>query len=170
LLATLAYACFAANVTDLGKAAFFYHFPMLALLGNSYFSLFLVIFLTIVILSFACISWLYLSHKKVRSFTQIASIYTWPLQINFLLSTISLTLFAAEYTFWLANAFTVLSFLVFIFSYFISVYDLTKFSNNPLKYNIKTSMPYALILAGLLTWILLYQQWTEAISLALSLT
>jgi len=169
LISTSAYACFAANVTDLGKEAFFFHFPILALWKNSYFSLFLLIFLTIVVLSFAFITWLYLSHKKVRSFTQIASIYTWPLQINFVLSTISLTLFAAEYSFWLANVFTALSFIIFISSFFVSVYDLTKFSNNPLKYHVKTSVPYVLILAGLLMWVLLHQQWIEAISLALNL-
>jgi hypothetical protein len=166
LLSISTYAVFSLSLSPLGQQAFFYHFPELAIAGSNPTSIFLWTFLLISLLSLLSIIWLYFSHKKVKSFTQIATVFAWPLQLNFLFCTGAITFFSAS-GFVSVTLFTTLALLLFLLSYIFTTLDISRLVRSKTKYLFKTVIPYTIIIAGLLVWLFTYDQWMEALRLAL---
>jgi len=156
-------------LSPLGQTAFFYHLPQLAILGNNPYSFLGLALIASVIVSFFSAIWLYLGHKSINSFTQIATIYAWPLQVNFILTTTAITLYASGATTVSIVILTSLALLLFLLTFFVAAIDATRLSRSIALFQFKTTIPYTLILVGLLTWIILQEQLLEAISLALTL-
>ncbi|MDZ7658480.1 hypothetical protein [Fodinibius sp.] len=169
LLSISTYAVFSTLLTPMGQQAFFHHFPKLSIAGNSPMSIFVWTFLIIVLWSLLNIIWLYFSHNKIKSFTQIATVLAWPLQLNFIFCTAAITFFSASQSI-SATLFTTLGLLLFLFSYIFSALDISRFVRSKTKYLFKTIIPYTIIIAGLIVWFFTYDQWMEALTLALNLT
>lgn len=169
LLSISTFAIFSILLSPIGQQAFFYHFPRISIVGNSPMSIFLWTFLLVSLLSFLSIIWLYISHKKIKSFTQIATVFAWPLQLNFLFCTGAITFFLASGS-GSATLFTILALLLFLISYIFTALDISRFVRSKTKYLFKTIIPYTIIIAGLLGWLFTYDQWMDAVTLALNLT
>jgi len=169
LTAASVFAAFSVAISETGLEALFFHFPILTIWGNSVFALFIWAISISLLLSLVSILWLYLSHKSIKSLTQIATIYAWPLQLTFLLSTITITLFASgAANYWIISG-GILTVLVNILSFVIAAGDLNRFSRSTISFLLKTTVLYAFLWIGVATVILLNNQWTEAISLAAEL-
>ncbi len=169
LLSISTYAVFSVLLTSTAQQAFFYHFSDLSIAGNTPVSFFLWTFLLISLLSLVNILWLYFSHKKIKSFTQIATVFAWPLQLNFLFCTAAITFFSASKSGG-TTLFTSIGLLAFSLSYIFAALDISRLVRSKSKYLFKTVIPYAMIIAGLLVWLFTTDQWMDALMLALNLT
>lgn len=169
LLSISTYAVFSALLTPLGQEAFFYHFPELSVVGSSPISIFIWTLLLALLFSLLCIVWLYFSHKQVKSITQIATIFAWPLQLNFLLCTGTITFFSASET-GSATLFTALALLLFLLSYTFSGLDISRFARSKTKHLFKTIIPYVILIAGFTIWFFTNDQWIDILTLTLNLT
>lgn len=169
LLSISTYAVFSMLLTPTGQEAFFHHFSELSIVGNTPMSIFMWAFLLIFLFSHLSITWLYFSHKKIKSFTQIATVFAWPLQLNFVFCTAAVTFFSASGSV-SATLFTMLALLLFSLSYILTALDISRIVRSKPKYLFKTIIPYTIIIGGLLVWLFTTEQWMEALSLALNLT
>lgn len=155
--------------TPLGQNSFFHHFPGTAILGNNPYSIFTWALLGTLLISCISIVWHYISNKSLKSFTQIATIYGWPLQLNFLFCTVAITLFAAGGGPMLITVFTVLAVTVFLLSFLFTSIDTFRFAKSKIGHQFKTSIPYFVVIGSLIGWMLSHQHWIEAIQLSLNL-
>lgn len=169
LIALAIYSTFSSLLTPLGQDAFFYHFPNIALVGDHGLSIVIGAFALILLISFVGITWLYLTHKKIKSITQIAIVYAWPLQLNFLFCTVAVTFSSSTEPF-TAIFFTALAVVLFLLSFIFAAMDIGRFSRAKMIYHLKTTIPYVLIIAGFLGWALSSEEWIEVLSLAINLT
>ncbi|PAU93432.1 hypothetical protein CK503_11910 [Aliifodinibius salipaludis] len=169
LLSTATYVVFSIFLTPIGQEAFFHHFPELSIAGNSPLSIFIWTFLLVLLISLSSIIWLYFSHKKIKSFTQIATVYAWPLQLNFLFCTAAITFFSTSES-KSAALFTAFALLLFLLSYNFSALDIIRFARSKIKHLFKTAIPYTIIIAGILIWFSTNEQWMDVLTLALNLT
>lgn len=169
LLGLAVYSTFSALITSLGQEAFFYHFPHLSLVGSNPLSIFLWTFILILLISFVGIIWLYFTHNKLNSITQIAIVYAWPLQLNFLFCTVAVTFVSPSNPF-TAIIFTILATLLFLLSFIFTAMDISRFSKSKVKYHLKTTFPYLLIITGVLGWAISKDEWIEVLNFAINLT
>ncbi|MEL7832437.1 hypothetical protein [Fodinibius sp. Rm-B-1B1-1] len=169
LIALSAYSLFINLFGPVGQHAFFYHFSTLSTFGDGPLSIFLWTLAIILLFSLLEIIWLFVTHKRINSLTQIATIFSWPLQINLLFCTIVITFFTTTSTF-TPILFTSLALILFIASYIFTAIDLSRFSHSKLFYHLKTSIPYSLAILAFLGWVINQEQWKEVIKLALNLT
>ena len=170
IFAASVFVTFLSLFSTLGQKAFFHHFPSAGIVGNNQFSLLVWTFLVVVIITMLSIIWLYLTHKKINSFTQIATIYAWPLQANLLFGTLAIILFAAGSSPTLITIFTAIGVLIFLMCFIASSFDTMRLANSAIMHHLKTSIPYIIILGGLLGWLLTNPTWIEPIRLALQLS
>ncbi len=168
LISACSFAAFSSVLTPIGQEAFFYHFPSIGLWGNTAFSIFIWTFLATILLSLLNIIWLYIAHRKV-SFTQVTTIYAWPLQLNFLICTAAITMYSAGWGSQIITAFTIISILLPLLSFVFASADTFKFAKSRFLHLIKTSVPYLITLSGLVIWILTKEPWLEILSLTLNL-
>lgn len=169
LLSTCIFVTYSTVLSPLGKEALLFHFPNLSMFGNGALSLFFWTIAGSLIISFLSILWLYLTHKKINSLTQTATIYAWPQQINILLGTLVITFFSADASNMLIVIFTILAFLIFILSFLLASIDTARFAKSKILHQIKTSGLYLAVWGGLLGWILTNKQWMDIINLSLFL-
>lgn len=170
IVAASVFATFSAVWSPLGMDAFFYYFPSLGIFGNSPISLLVWTCLGILVFSFVCILWLFLFHKRINSITQITTIYAWPLQTNFIVGTICLTLFASASSKILIIVFCLLTILVTLLSFVFTSVDATKYLTKKKQlYLFGTSGIYLILLAVLLGWAVTNQYLRNIINLTLSL-
>ncbi|HET6528614.1 MAG TPA: hypothetical protein VFG39_07665 [Balneolaceae bacterium] len=169
LLAAGTFATFEALFSPLGEAAFYHHFPALSILGEGPFSLFTWAFFAALALSFLAITWLSVFHKNLNSITQTATLFAWPLQLNIILITIALVIFAAQGGGFLVFIFNLMAFLVFLFAFILTSFDASRFSKKPKLYILGTSGLYLILWGALITWALTQKIFWDVISLSLSL-
>lgn len=169
LISACSFSTFSTIFTPLGQKAFFHYFPSLAFFGHNPFSIFLWTFVGAILFSFVSILWLYAAHKTINSFTQISTIYAWPLQLNYFFCTIAITLFSAGVSHQLIILFTATALLVLILSFVFASMDTFRFAKSRHLFPFKTSIPYLIAIMGLLIWILTNEKWMDTISLALHL-
>lgn len=169
LLASTAFVTIDSLLSPLGQTALFYHMPQLTLMGNTHYSFWGWALLACILISFFCALWIYVAHKSIHSFIQVATIYAWPLQLNFVLATVAITLFSSGTHTVTIVIFTALAFAIFLATFFFAAIDVTQSSRSKLTFQLKTTIPYILLLAGVSTWVLLQEQWVETVKLALNL-
>jgi hypothetical protein len=170
LTAAANFVAFLTGISMLGTEALFYHFPILTIWDNSPHTIFIWLVLVLLAISLVSVLWLYFSHKTINSLTQIATIYAWPLQLNILLSTITITLFASEANSGSIFTFAILTIVVSILSFVIAAGDINRFSRSGIGFLLKTTVAYSLLLIGTTIAVVLNTQWMEVINLARWLT
>ena len=168
LIALAVYSLFIHLLGPVGQHAFFYHFPNLSMLGSGPLSIFLWSLAIVLLLSLLGIIWLFVTHKRINSLTQIATVYSWPLQINLLFCTLVITFFTTTSAF-IPVLFTSLALFLFIASYIFTAIDLSRFSRSKPIYHLKTTVPYSLGILALLGWVVSQEEWRQILSLALNL-
>jgi len=170
LLAAALFACVMSAVTPLGLDALFHHFPVLTIFGKGIFSLtFWIVPLSLLLASLS-ITWLYISHKRINSFTQIATIYAWPLQLNLLVTTVVVVLYASGGPLWLISLTGITALLVQLLSFIIASFDTARFlPSHTILYLFTTSGLYFMIATALIIWGLLTPELIDAMTLTISL-
>ncbi len=82
--------------SDSGIKAFFDNLPLVAIMGDTFLSVFILGILLLIIFQITAIIWISIFNREIRHLSQILTLYAWPLQLNFLVLTIMSTLFHAS--------------------------------------------------------------------------
>jgi hypothetical protein len=171
LLAACSFAAFMALWSPIGKESLFFHYPTLAILGRGPYSLLLWSLGVFLVFSLLSIFWLFISNRKSNSFTQVATIYAWPLQINFIICTLAIATYSAGGSGTTVATFTIIACFVFFSSFILTSLDVARFrTSRPLLYLFSTIGLYLIFTGILFGWILAYGYFQEVIALSLSLT
>ena len=169
----IAASVYAATVTFLnpeGLEALFRHIPTAGLLGDSTTGLALLAFAISLALSLLSITWLYLSHKRMNSLTQMATIYAWPLHVNLLVSTVCITLYASGDDSIAIAIFGSLCLLVQIASFFVSAFDTARYvSSRATTFTLTTVGVHILLLGALTVWALSSDFFIDTLILSVTL-
>lgn len=153
LIAAAVYVISQTLFNPLGLDALFSYFPAINILGTPGYALAIWSFLLSLAIALVSVLWLYFSHKKLHSITQIATIYSWPLQINFILGTIIVVLFAAASSSISIAIAGLLSIFVQLLSFILSSFDATRFDRaRVLRYQLLTNGIYIVIITALFIW------------------
>ena len=158
LMGAALFAFVQASINSFGLNALFYHLSFLSLFGSGAGSLAIWTALFSVAISFLSIFWLYISHKRISSLTQIATIYAWPLQLNLLFVTALIALFASGGPLWLISTIALVTVLVQLFV-----------PSHTLLYLFVTSGLYLIIIAGLFIWGMVTPSLKSVLALTISL-
>lgn len=170
LLATGVFVAFSALFSSLGEKAFYYHFSTLSIFESGSFSLLIWTFFVVLAISLISILWLHIFLRNLSSITQIATIYAWPLQINLIVITIVISIFASGGSPTLMAGFTLIAFLIFLVSFNFTSADAARFLKTKSKlYFLITSGLYLVTIGALTGWLLTRESFWDIISLSLSL-
>jgi len=165
------FAIFSAFWSPTGKDALFYHFPVLEAFGNGPMAIFSGSLTASLALSLVSILWLYLSYRKMNSATQVATIYAWPLHLNFITATISIASFSAGSSSKIIILSSALTVFIFLLSFIFTSIDIARFkASRPIAYLFGTAGLYIILMGGFIVWLTTYRAWWEIVRLSLSLT
>jgi hypothetical protein len=124
------FACVEVFVSSLGLEIIRFYFQPLMLLESTILSLFISAVLVAVLLEMVSVFWIYISNKKLTSFSQILNLYSWPLHLNLLVVTFLVVFnrvgFDEIWTLILGAVFI----LIWFFSFNIAAIDSSKFLEN----------------------------------------
>lgn len=141
--------------SPLGLEAVIFYYPKIILLQPPMLSLFLWGFVLAGILTVTSIIWIKLSNKAIRSFRQVLNLYTWPLQINFILATVMVTLLMAGPYPAMTLLLAILFSAVHISAFIITAVDTAKYMASHKALFLMGSIGiYLLIWMGLGYWLL----------------
>lgn len=110
-------------VSDKGLEAFFFHFPVVAVFGANYFTLFAIAVITTFILCFIGLLWLYTPSKSMKYFSQVLSLYSWIFHIDFILVSCGLILLITEASNTTILLLVVAHFLIWFIGFIFAAYD-----------------------------------------------
>lgn len=136
------YIVCASYISELGIKALYYSLSQLAIVGQNYFSLFIIGFTLACFIQLIGLLWLYLPSKSLTYFSQALNLYTWIFHLDFILVSVMLVLILTGSTSILIFIFGV----VFILSWLIG-FLLTSFDSS--KYLLKDRASYILYTFGL---------------------
>ncbi|PWN06080.1 hypothetical protein [Rhodohalobacter mucosus] len=140
-------------ISETGLHALQVQVPELFLFQNPLLSLSLAGFSFALITQGISVLWIYFLNKELTSFSQALNLYSWPLHVNLLLTTVLVVLSQTGITgFWIA-AFAILFGLTWFMSFIIASVDAAKFLKNRLLYLLLTTGIHVLAVM-ILSWFL----------------
>jgi len=165
------FATFLTLWSPTGRDALFYHLPILKIFDSSPLSILILSISLSTILSLISVLWLYIGHRKSNSLTQVATIYAWPLQLNFVTGTIAIASFSAGGGSTVVTIFSCLTLFIFSMSFIFTSIDIARFkAKRPILYVLGTTGIYLISIGLLCTWLMTFDSWFEIIRLSLQLT
>ncbi|HKK45277.1 MAG TPA: hypothetical protein VJ964_07140 [Balneolaceae bacterium] len=171
LIGACTFTTFSTLWSTTGRNALFHYFPIFKAFGSNILSISVWSLIVSIIFSFICILWLYLSHKKSNSFTQTATIYAWPLHLNFVTGTIAVATYSAGGNTTIITVFSAITLVIFLMSFIFGSTDIARFkASRPLLYLLGTTGLYIFLIGVGFAWLMTYDSWSQIISLSLSLT
>ena len=171
LLAAVLFCVSFSAWSPIGLQSFQFHYPELFLFPNAHYNIFILTLVAALLLSAVSILWLSFFHKKIRSVTQIMTLYAWPLQLNFIIGTLAIVVHLSGGSAHLVAALSGVMLVIFGGSFIISSVDASRFlSKERLRYIALTAGIYIAALLALIIWILWFQDFFwQAIDLSLHL-
>ena len=164
------YILSATFVSDKGLEAFFFHFPVVAVFGVNYFTLFAIAVITTFILSFVGLLWLYIPSKSMKHFSQVLSLYSWIFHIDFILVSCGLILLITEASNTSILLLVLGHFLVWILGFFFAAYDSSQYlTHGKIKYLSATVGLFLLLLGSILIGFLNSGSMYDILNLAFTL-
>jgi hypothetical protein len=166
------YAVFNSLWSPLGIQALSAHYPTLFFSEGEPYIIFILALSGIISFSLVSTLWLYFSHKSFHSVTQLMTLVAWPLQVNFMLSTVVIALYVAEGSIHMILLFTALVILTLMLSFLIAAWDASQsLSTQKVKYLGLTAGLYLTIILGVTIWIVGFNTpFWEVMDLSLKLT
>lgn len=140
-------------ISDTGLNALQVQIPELFLFQNPLLSMSVAGFVCALILQGISVLWIYFLNKELTNFSQALNLYSWPLHVNLLITTVLVVLSQAGITgFWIA-AFAIFFGFTWFMSFNIASVDAAKFLKNRFLYLFLTTGLHALIVM-ILVWVI----------------
>lgn len=153
-----------------GLEAFYFHYPILGLFGQNYFSIFIIIVVVSLAITFLHLFWLYIPSKSLKHFSQIINLYSWMFHLDFIIGSILLiNVLTGGSTGWIAFLGT-LFILVWAFAFILAAYDNSKYLiNGKFRYLFITVGIFIVVTIGLIVGFLFSGYPYEVLQLAIQL-
>lgn len=124
------FACVELVVSSLGLEAIRFYFQPIMLFESTLLSLFLSAVIVAVLLQMISVIWIYISNKKLTSFSQILNLYSWPLHLNLIVVTFLIVFNMVGFDEIWALILGAVFVLIWFFSFNIAAIDSSKFLEN----------------------------------------
>lgn len=156
--------------TSHGLDALQYHFPQLMIVPSYSISFFLWGCLLSFVVSLLSILWIRFSNKKVSHISQVILLYSWPLQLNIVITALIVTLMISGFSPTLMLLLCGLYFLIHFGSFIITAIDTSNYlAANKTWFLVGTVALYTVLITGALLWLGLQPIFIEVMSLAVSI-
>jgi len=154
-----------------GMRALLHHIPWLGLLGEQYMG----IFRTGTLLTFGfevlCLAWLYFISREVKFFSQVATLYAWPLQLNLFVVTIMVTLLMTNHLHNFLIPAGILFLVIMLSAFLLTAFDTVKFlKEHPNWYITGTVGIYMILICGIIIYLATNAYFINVLKLALFLS
>ncbi len=144
-------------LSTLGIEALYYHFPLLNLFGSGPLGISLFAIFSAAAIQLISVSWLHLINNQSR-FSQAMTLYTWPLQINFLVLLILIAIYQSGGAETWAILFSICFMAVCVIGFIIAALDIAVYiTKYRLLYILLTVGLHVAFLIFLITVFFLYQ-------------
>ena len=148
------YAISIYSFSKLGFEAITYHYPFLGFLNGSPISLLFLGFTAVLLYNLISIVWLYFGSAGITYFSQAVTLHMWTQHINIIIYTVILTLIMSGGYLFIIYALAVIFILIILMSFYITVFDTVKLSEQPLLQHLFTTVPHFILLVAALVWLI----------------
>ena len=164
------FACVEVLVSSLGLDVIRNYFPSLMFLESTTLSLFLSAVIVAVVLQTVSVIWIYVTNKKLTSFSQILNLYSWPLHLNLIVVTFLVVFNSVGFDeIWTLILITVFI-LIWFFSFNIAAIDSSKYlEKGRYLFLLGTVGIHVCIVIGILVYLLYSPSFLEPIIFAIEL-
>lgn len=156
-------------VSDIGLEALYYHLPYIAVLGQNYFSLFVLTSIIIFIVELIALVWLYFPNKEMTHFNQALNLFTWIFHLDFILVTVLVTAYFANLSSIFISILAITYLLIWFSSFNISAFAASKrlgMTRN--AYLFKTIGLHTLISGLVVALLISFNGWWDLLQLVVS--
>jgi len=157
-------------ISDIGLEALYYHVPYIAVMGQNYFSLFVLSAVVILLVEMIALLWIYIPNKEMTHFNQALNLFTWIFHLDFIFATIIVTAYFAEASSYFIVILSISYLLVWFLSFNITALAASKkLGMNRNAYLIKTIVLHTI--ASIITIILfiVFNDWWDVLELITSI-
>ncbi len=157
-------------ISDIGLEALYYHLPYLAVMGENYFSLFVLTSVLVLIVELIALIWLYAPNKEMTHFNQGLNLFTSIFHLDFILITLMITVYFSEWnSSFLVGILAITYVLIWFSSFNITAFDASKrLGLHRNSYLFKTIGLHTLVSGALVMLLILFNEWWDVLELAVS--
>ena len=157
-------------IADAGWGALKHHYPDFFISQNPLMNLFLWGCLLSLVTHLISILWIRLTNKEVTHFSQVTLLYSWPLQLNFVISLLIVTLMISGSFYGLIYILCTLFMLIFLGAFIITAFDTSDYlTKRRMGFLLGSAGIYSLLWIGLCIWVFSSSYLLDVLSLAVSL-
>lgn len=157
-------------ISDIGLEALYYHLPYLAVMGENYFSLFVLTSVLVLIVELIALIWLYAPNKEMTHFNQGLNLFTSIFHLDFILITLMITVYFSEWnSSFLVGILAITYVLIWFSSFNITAFDASKrLGMHRNSYLFKTIGLHTLVSGALVMLLIVFNEWWDILKLAVS--
>jgi len=153
-------------ISKIGLEALYYHLPYMAVLGQNYFSLFVLATILILLVELIALIWLYAPNKEMTHFNQALNLFTWIFHLDFILVTLMVTAYFAGLSALFISLLAVAYLLIWFSSFNITAFAASKrLGMNRNSYLMKTIALHTFISLLVLVFIITFDAWWDVLEL-----
>ena len=157
-------------ISNIGLEALYHHVPYFSILGQNYFSLFVLTTILILIVELIALIWLFVPNKEMTHFNQALNLFTWIFHLDFILVTLMITAYFAESNSLFIGLFAILYLLVWFSSFNITAFAASKkLGMNRNSYLRKTILLHTIVSLGVLTLTIVFNGWWDVLELVINI-
>lgn len=157
-------------ISEAGWEAVEYHYSEFFISKNPLLSLFFWSCMISLAVHLFSVLWIRLTNKKVTHFSQVILLYSWPLQLNFILTLLITTLMLSNSSYGLIYALSIVFVIIFLGAFIITAFDTSNYlSSRRIGFLLASIGLYSTIWIVLITWVLSNSYFLDVLNLAASL-
>tara|TARA_R110002126_G_scaffold174644_3_gene323256 strand:- start:49 stop:1440 length:1392 start_codon:yes stop_codon:yes gene_type:complete len=156
-------------VSTVGLEALYYHLPYLGVMGQNYFSLFVITSVIVFFVELIALIWLYLPNKEMTHFNQPLNLFTWIFHLDFIVVTLIVTAYFADLNPTIISILAICYLLIWFSSFNITALDASKrlgLTRN--AYLFKTIGLHTLASGSIVALLLIFSGWWGLVRLVVS--
>lgn len=156
-------------VSTIGLEALYYHLPYIGIMGQNYFSLFVLASIIIFILELIALVWLYIPNKEMTHLNQSLNLFTWIFHLDFILVTVLVTAYFAGLSSIFISILALAYLLIWFSSFNITAFDASKRLGMTRNVYLFKTIGLHSVFTGLLVAILIaFNGWLDLLRLVVS--
>lgn len=156
-------------ISSIGLEALYVHLPYLGIMGQNYFSLFVLSSVLILAVELIAVLWIYFPNKEMTHFNQALNLYTWIFHLDFILVTLIITAYFAEWSSTLIVVLSVSYLLIWFSSFNITAFDASKRLGMSRNFYLFKTIAFHSVVSGLLVALLIiFDGWWDLMGLVTS--
>lgn len=157
-------------ISEIGLEALYHHVPYIAIMGQNYFSLFVLTVILICFVELIALLWLYIPNTEMTHLNQPLNLFTWIFHLDFLLVTLMVTAYFADWSVYLIGLLAIMYLMIWFSSFNITAFDASKrlgMTRN--SYLRKTILLHTVVSLAALVFLIVFNSWWDVLELVISI-